>query len=34
MTEKLADLEKIIAINKIKDQKALEKYVDDLYKEL
>jgi len=34
MTEKLADLEKIMAINKIKDQKALEKYVDDLYKEL
>jgi len=34
LTEKLADLEKIMAINKIKDQKALEKYVDDLYKEL
>lgn len=33
MTEKLADLEKIMEINKIKDQKALEKYVDDLYKE-
>lgn len=33
VTEKLADLEKIMAINKIKDQKALEKYVDDLYKE-
>ena len=33
MTEKVADLDKIMAINKIKDQKALEKYVDDLYKE-
>lgn len=33
MTEKVADLEKIMEINKIKDQKALEKYVDDLYKE-
>lgn len=33
MTEKVADLDKIMEINKIKDQKALEKYVDDLYKE-
>lgn len=33
MTEKVADLDKIMEINKIKDKKALEKYVDDLYKE-
>lgn len=33
VTEKMADMERIFKINEIKDQKALEKYVDDLYKE-